>query len=139
MPIARVTDRPASTKSCPSARAEPGALLLGIVGQDGVVQNIATRIEIDADFVTTASKIGPPEARFRFASTCVEGRCSQWTGSACGIVERVLMAMTEQGVAPAAELPRCVIRGSCRWYSQRGEAACRACVYVVTDQTQACA
>jgi len=43
--------------------------------------------------------------------------------------------MADQNIAPAENLPRCVIRGTCRWYSQRGTDACRACVYVVTDQS----
>ncbi|CCV14212.1 hypothetical protein [Mesorhizobium sp. STM 4661] len=123
-------------KSCPSARAEPGALLIGVVGADGIVQPIPTRLEIDAEFVEQASKAGAPEARFRFAGRCVEGKCKQWTGNSCGVIEKVLTGMTEQMVAPAENLPRCVIRGTCRWYSQRGADACRACVYVVTDQSK---
>ena len=121
-------------KSCPSARAEPGALLIGVVGEDGRVQPIPTRLEIDADFVERASENGIPEARFRFAGRCVEGGCAQWTGNSCGVIEKVLTGMAEQAVQPAESLPRCAIRGTCRWYSQRGQAACRACVFVVTDQ-----
>ncbi|CAN7448072.1 hypothetical protein [Mesorhizobium sp. LjNodule214] len=122
-------------KSCPSARAEPGALLIGVVGADGIVQPIPTRLEIDADFVEQASKSGVPEARFRFGGRCVEGKCKQWTGNSCGVIEKVLTGMTDQNIQPAENLPRCVIRGTCRWYSQRGADACRACVYVVTDQS----
>ncbi|WP_258601443.1 hypothetical protein [Mesorhizobium sp. AR10] len=126
-------------KSCPSARAVPGALLIGVVGPDGTVQPIPTRLEIDADFVDLASKKGVPEARFRFAGRCVEGKCKQWTGNSCGVIEKVLTGMVDQAVEPAENLPRCVIRGSCRWYSQRGADACRACVYVVTDQSMVAA
>lgn len=121
-------------RSCPSAPAEPGALLIGIVGDDGIVQPVPTRLEIDDDFITLAGKIGAPEARFRFAGRCVEGQCRQWTGNSCGVIERVLAGMSDQQIDPAVSLPRCAIRGSCRWYSQRGAEACRACVYVVTDQ-----
>jgi hypothetical protein len=126
-------------KSCPSARAEPGALLIGVVGADGIVQPIRTRLEIDADFVEQASKSGVPEARFRFAGRCVEGKCKQWTGNSCGVIEKVLTGLADQKIAPAENLPRCAIRGSCRWYSQRGADACRACVYVVTDQSMGAA
>ena len=121
-------------RSCPSAPAEPGALLIGIVGDDGIVQPVPTRLEIDADFITLAGKTGAPEARFRFAGKCVEGKCRQWTGNSCSVIERVLAGMDDQKIDPAANLPRCAIRGSCRWYSQRGGEACRACIYVVTDQ-----
>nr|WP_245432573.1 hypothetical protein [Mesorhizobium loti] len=99
-----------------------------------MVQPIPTRLEIDADFIARASKAGTPEARFRFAGRCVEGKCRQWTGNSCGVIEKVLAGMTDQAIDPAAGLPRCAIRGSCRWYTQRGGDACRACVYVVTDQ-----
>jgi hypothetical protein len=122
-------------KSCPSARAEPGALLIGIVGADGMVQPIPTRLEIDADFVERARQGGPPEARFRFAGRCVEGKCAQWTGNSCGVIEKVLTGMADQNVKAADNLPRCAIRGTCRWFSQRGKAACLACAFVVTDQT----
>ncbi|HEV2504223.1 MAG TPA: hypothetical protein VGV39_14190 [Mesorhizobium sp.] len=121
-------------KSCPSAPAEAGALLIGVVGSDGIVQPIPTRLEIDSDFIARASKAGAPEARFRFAGRCVEGKCRQWTGNSCGVIEKVLAGMTDQAIDPAAGLPRCSIRGSCRWYAQRGGDACRACIYVVTDQ-----
>lgn len=130
----RPSDRDDGQRSCPSARAEPGALLIGIVGDDGIVQPVPTRLEIDDDFIALAGKIGAPEARFRFAGRCVEGQCRQWTGNSCGVIEKVLAGMTDQRIDPAANLPRCAIRGSCRWYSQRGGEACRACVYVITDQ-----
>lgn len=109
--------------------------MIGIVGADGVVQPIPTRLEIDADFVERARQRGSPEARFRFAGRCVEGGCSQWTGNSCGVIEKVLTGMAEQVVKPVDNLPRCAIRGTCRWYSQRGKAACQACVFVVTDQS----
>lgn len=132
--VARTAGSGATQKSCPSAPAEAGALLIGVVGSDGIVQPIPTRLEIDADFIAQASKTGAPEARFRFAGRCVEGKCRQWTGNSCGVIEKVLAGMTDQAIDPAAGLPRCAIRGSCRWYAQRGGDACRACVYVVTDQ-----
>ena len=126
-------------KSCPSARAEAGALLIGVVGPDGIVRPIPKRFEIDAEFVEQASEAGAPEARFRFASRCVEGKCKQWTGNSCGVIEKVLTGMAEQMIAPAENLPSCAIRGSCRWYSQHGADACRACVYVITDQSMVAA
>ncbi len=121
--------------SCPSARAEAGAELIGIVGPDGKVQAVQTPMMVDEDFIARASRHGSPEARFRFSNTCVEGRCSQWTGQSCGVVEKVLSAMTQQGIDAAEAPPRCGIRGTCRWYHQRGADACRACIHVVTDQT----
>jgi hypothetical protein len=36
-------------------------------------------------------------------------------------------------VGNAPGLPGCGIRQSCRWFHQRGEAACRICPEIVTD------
>lgn len=116
--------------ACPSARAEPGNLLYGRVAE-GQVQRLGTPLEVSQDFIDTVSANGPPERRFRFAGTCQEGKCAQWTGSGCGVIERVLteLAPIEEGVA----LPRCFLRATCRWFAQEGGVACKACSHVVTD------
>jgi hypothetical protein len=86
---------------------------------------------IDADFVQRAEQMGRPEARFRFSLPCVEAGCPQWTGSGCGVVDHVI---AEEGAGDVtAALPNCAIRGSCRWFSQRGRAACAVCPLVVAD------
>lgn len=127
-------DRAPIPRSCPSAPAEPGARLIGIAGPDGRIQNLRTPLPVDAGFLAYASVQGPPEARMRFAGRCVEGRCKQWTGHSCGVIERVLDRLAELGDPQAeAELQPCAIRGSCRWFGQSGRAACRACTLVVTD------
>ena len=116
--------------ACPSARAEPGNLLYGQV-VEGRVHRLGTPLEVTPDFVDSVSANGPPERRFRFAGTCQEGRCAQWTGTGCGVIERVL---TELAPPPSAALPRCFLRGNCRWYAQEGAPACAACSHVVTDR-----
>jgi len=121
------------TRLCPSAPAEPGALVIGVVGPEGRVAHLATPLRADGDFVERLRRDGTsPETRFRFSGTCQEGRCAQWTGSACGIIERVLARLDPAEAAQT--LPRCGIRRDCRWYSQRGATACHACPLVVTDQ-----
>jgi hypothetical protein len=117
---------------CPSARCEPGAILLGIVGADGVVGYVRPQIDVDEEFVATAHQGRSPEKRFRFASRCVEAKCMQWTGSRCGVIDKVLDRQ-ERGELPAAELPACTIRQECRWYAQSGSRACTVCPFVVTD------
>lgn len=121
--------------ACPSTRALPGAHLIGIVGSDGAVQPILPSLRIDQDFIAAATPHGPLEQRFRFAGRCIEGACRQWTGSGCGVVERVLGALAAEPEVMARPLPRCAIRATCRWYHQRGAAACRPCSFVVTDAT----
>jgi hypothetical protein len=124
----------ADAKTCPSARGAPGAILLGVVGSDGRVKPIRTPIIVDADFVRAASEHGPPEARMRFASPCQTTGCQQWSRGGCGIVEKVLSHLAVPDL-PTGALPPCTIRGTCRWFSQRGARACSVCDLVVTDQT----
>jgi hypothetical protein len=120
-------------RTCPSARAEPGALLLGLVGAEGRVKPLRTAMAVDAGFIEGARESGPPEARMRFANACVKGACAQWTGHHCGVIERVL---THLGQPPApAALPPCLIRATCRWFAERGAAACGVCDQVVTDNS----
>ncbi len=124
---------PEAGLACPSARAEPGNLLYGRV-VNGQVERLGTPLAVSQQFVDSIAANGPPEQRFRFAGACQEGRCAQWTGTGCGVIERVL---AETGREEAvATLPRCFLRASCRWFSQRGGEACAACNLVVTDQRQ---
>jgi hypothetical protein len=124
-------DSNAAALACPSARAEPGNLLYGHVTA-GTVHRLGTPIPITAEFVEAISANGPPERRFRFAGTCQEGRCAQWTGTGCGVIERVLAELEPAG--SDAALPRCFLRASCRWFAQEGGVACAACSHVVTDR-----
>jgi len=116
---------------CPSARAEPGATLLGLVGEDGRVSYLKDRIEVDQAFIDLVSKDGPPEERLRFASTCVEGRCRQWNGTRCGVLKDVAPYLgSGEGTS---SLQPCSIRPACRWYRQDGPSACRTCPGVITE------
>jgi hypothetical protein len=119
--------------ACPSARAEAGATLIGVIGTDGRVAYLKTALQIDQDFIDEASRGGAPEERFRFSGTCVEGRCVQWNGAAsrCGVLDGVRPVLGD-GTGAGALQP-CVIRGACRWYQQDGAAACRICPMVITE------
>ena len=135
---ARSAPAAAESQTCPSARCEPGATLLGIVEADGRVAPLRTRLVIDEAFVAKAAQGRSPESRFRFASRCVEGGCQQWTGCGCGVIDRAMAALEgdlEAAVQPES-LPPCLIRTTCRWYRQRQAAACKVCTYVVTDTTR---
>ncbi|NUQ93809.1 MAG: hypothetical protein HOQ11_01575 [Gemmatimonadaceae bacterium] len=118
---------------CPSARCEEGAILVGVVLGDGRVAYAAEEARIDAEFVAIAREGRQPESRFRFAGRCVQGACRQWTGSRCGVIDRVL----DEGLAAAASmpatLPQCSIRAQCRWFDQAGADACAACPVVITS------
>ena len=117
---------------CPSGQCEEGAQLLGVVQADGTIGYLGQPIPIDADFVATARTGRSPERRFRFTSKCVEGACQQWTGTRCGVIDKMIEALQP---VDEATLPRCGIRSYCRWFHQNGVAACRTCRLVITDCT----
>lgn len=119
---------------CPSAPAAPGTTVLGMVGEEGRIVHFATPLTADEGFLETARAIDDrPESIFRFSSACAEDKCSQWNGSACGLIDRIVSQLAETGVATNPETPPCVIRAQCRWFLQNSYDACRVCSYVVTD------
>jgi hypothetical protein len=118
---------------CPSACCEEGAILLGIVGVDGVIGYVTPQMTVDTDFCRAAQQGRKPETRFRFAQPCVENQCIQWTGSCCGLIHQVLESsegVRITGQSPEA-LPQCVIRSSCRWFAQAGTQACAVCPVII--------
>lgn len=123
----------ASSRTCPSGPCEPGAILLGLVDEQDEVGYLTPAITIDERFVARAERGRSPQKRFRFATPCVEGGCAQWTGSRCGVIDRVLEAEGLEPVGEPGELPQCAIRGSCRWFAQSGAEACAVCPLVITD------
>jgi hypothetical protein len=126
---------PSSELTCPSGCCEEGAILLGVVGADGVVGYISPRATVNAQFLQRVQVGGSPERRFRFAQPCVDSQCRQWTEAGCGVIDRVLAARDEADHLPgrSSSLPQCSIRRSCRWFAQRGARACEVCPFVVTD------
>lgn len=127
--------RPA-TYACPSAPAEPGTGLLGVLGPDGKIHNLRTLMPVDQSFLDAVRVRGAPEERMRFTSRCQTSGCSQWTGTRCGVIDRAMQELEVPSTPPAAELPPCTIRGTCRWFAQNGPAACGTCAYIVTDTRQ---
>jgi len=124
-----------SDRLCPSARCEEGAILVGIVGANGVVGYITPQVTINSDFVHQARKGRAPEKRFRFSQPCIESGCQQWTGCRCGVIDRALKAVEEANATDVSTrtVPKCSIRLQCRWFAQRGVEACTVCPLVITD------
>lgn len=120
-------------RTCPSARCAPGNRLIGIKGRDGRVDNLRTPLPVTPDFARAAADHGPPEARMRFAGRCETSGCAQWTGTRCGVIDRVMGHLEALGVPLGTELPPCAIRATCRWFDQTGARACAGCAYVTTD------
>lgn len=120
---------------CPSSKAQPGAQLLGVRQEDGTVAILPQPLRIDEAFVETANAAAPAEQSFRFTNKCVESGCMQWTGTRCGVADKVLSVLDQLPVVEA--LPECGIRPQCRWFGQNGPVACRACAFVITHTTEA--
>jgi hypothetical protein len=120
----------AHERSCPSGRAVDGASLIGIVGADGRLGYLNRAIPLEDAFLERVSGRAPMR-RFRFSEPCIEAGCAQWTGSSCGVIDKVLGGADEVLDAGAERLPRCPIRKSCRWFHQVGRDACGVCPFVV--------
>jgi hypothetical protein len=120
-------------KACPSGPCQEGALLLGVMSEQGRLAYVQPPTRIDGEFVSRARALGNPERRFRFSVSCIEAGCPQWTGCGCAVVDKLLDEHAPDAPRSAGELPRCGIRASCRWYGQRGAAACAVCPLVVAD------
>ncbi len=116
-------------KLCPSAPAQEGAILLGVVQADGSVAYLRDRIEVTREFLEIARAGRSPERRFRFSSPCQKSACQQWVSGRCSLPMRLAEIIPESA---NDELPRCSIRAQCRWFHQAGAVACRACPSVVT-------
>ncbi len=126
-------DPTSGDRTCPSARCAPGNRLIGVRGPDGRIAAVRTPLPVTEDFVAAASEHGPPEARMRFAGRCATSGCAQWTGSRCGVIDRVMAHLDALKVPLDPGLPPCAIRATCRWFDQTGSTACAGCSYVVTD------
>jgi hypothetical protein len=116
---------------CPSGPIdEPKARVLGVIDADGRLQFAEQPIVIDERFKELAKKGRNPNLRFRFVTPCIQNACRHWQEGRCVVADIV----TDEMSAPETDpLPPCPVRASCRWFHQRGEAACRICPEVVAD------
>jgi hypothetical protein len=120
---------------CPAHRCKQGSLLLGARLENGTVAIFPEALAIDAEFIENAKNSPAPiEERFRFTNKCIEGGCKQWTGTACGVAERVVSFLdTVDEIDP--HFP-CSIRKNCRWFLQQQYDACKICPYILTEITE---
>lgn len=130
-------DRP---RACPSTPCRSGASVLGVTTGVGRLAYLPMPVFVDSAFEARLEASGRPESRYRFTGPCVEGECAQWTGARCGVIDHVLddppgpeRAGAAGTALPGPFLPSCGIRADCRWFAQRGAAACAACPSIVTD------
>lgn len=118
---------------CPSGRARAGAVLVGVVGADARIGYLQPRMRVDDDWLAEARAAGNPdlERRFRFAEPCRTDICGHWKGDHCGVAAAAVQSYEERAVS--APVSACAIRRDCRWFAERGTAACRACTFVVRN------
>jgi hypothetical protein len=117
--------------TCPSGRCRASSLLIGVRTEAGLGY-VTPPLPVDAEFIERVAETGGgAEQRFRFAEPCIERGCQQWTGDACGLIDRLLVS----DQPAATDLPACGIRSRCRWFAQAHERACAVCPLVVTDNT----
>ena len=123
-----------STTLYPSARAEEGALLLGVIGSGQSVSMLPEPEPITGELAEAIAAVDTPERQFRFANRCVKSGCNQWHEGRCGVIDLVMSF--NQHLKEPATLPACGIRTQCRWHKQTGSKACLVCPFIVTDSTQ---
>jgi len=113
---------------CPSA--QPGMhnpRLLGVVTFDEGTPRVAYLNEPD-ELLKLAEPAEPREV-FRMAAQCEESRCAHFSGTRCSLATRIVQILP----AVVDSLPACLIRATCRWYTQEGKPACVRCPQVVTQ------
>lgn len=121
---------------CPSSPCDwPGVRLIGVVG--GAVNRPKVMYTgpqpVSPDLLACAAPATPTEV-FRFASPCQENRCVQFDGTRCRLSELIVrLSPPEDGTASLGDLPPCGIRSRCRWWREKGVAACRSCPGIATD------
>jgi hypothetical protein len=120
-----------SVVQCPSAQpAMPGAVIHGVVdAASGKIQHLSTPEPVTPELLAMTAPLLPTQV-LRISAPCQGGACGHFNGTDCTLVDRIVQIMPVTDSA----LPSCAIRANCRWFSQRGRAACMRCDQIVTDE-----
>jgi hypothetical protein len=106
------------------------ARVLGVVSGEAGAPRLAylnERVPASAELLAEAAPAEPGEV-FRLAARCEQSRCTHFEGGRCQLAVRIV-----EGLAAVTDkLPPCIIRSTCRWYSQEGAQACYRCPQIVT-------
>jgi hypothetical protein len=129
-------DRSAPTCYCPSAQPDwEGGVVLGVVlgtAQAPRLGHLEVLEPVTDELMALAGPVAPTEV-FRIAAPCLGTECTHFDGKDCRLVQRLVTLLP-----PVIEvLLSCALRPSCRWWQQRGRAACLRCPQVVTDSNYA--
>ena len=117
---------------CPSAQQGMKDLqLIGVVTFEEDEPRVAylnESVPVTEDLLASVEPADPREV-FRMAGHCEELRCTHFNGTNCKLATRIVQILP----AVVDGLPACLIRASCRWYTQEGKPACLRCPQVVTQ------
>lgn len=117
---------------CPSAQPTlPDAHAIGLVDHtmdEPEVAYLERPLPVTPELLESTAPVRPTEV-FRFAAPCQTDKCGHWDGTDCGLVARVTQLLPVVSLV----LPRCNVRGDCRWYHQSGRSACMRCPQVLTQ------
>lgn len=120
-----------SVVQCPSAQPTMlGAVIHGVVdAASGKIQHLSTPEPVTPELLAMTAPLLPTQV-LRISAPCQGGACGHFNGTACTLVDRIVQIMP----ASDSSLPYCAIRATCRWFGQRGKAACMRCDQIVTDE-----
>jgi hypothetical protein len=121
---------------CPSAQPgmkEPRLIGVAMFEQERpYVAYLNEPVPLSQEVLAMAGPANPNEV-FRIAAHCEESRCTHFNGQQCTLATRIVQILP----AVVDALPACLIRGTCRWYTQEGKAACFRCPQVITQPLDA--
>jgi hypothetical protein len=109
--------------------AEPR--LIGVVTHEEEgprIAYLAEQVPLNDELLVQIGTAEPSQV-FRIAAHCEEKRCVHFNGTKCKLASRIVESLPT--VVDA--LPHCLIRNSCRWYTQEGKEACFRCPQVITQ------
>jgi hypothetical protein len=118
-------------KLCPSA--QPGmdnCQVLGVVQRDGpkpMLLYLSSPVPATEAVLAMTAPLKVTEV-YRLSATCAEHKCPHFDGADCRLATRIV----ERLPAAVEALPPCIIRKTCRWFSQEGGAACLRCPEITT-------
>lgn len=126
--------RPRQTSGllCPSARPEsPEAAIFGVVDRSTATPEVRYLREpapLSDDLLGLLQGASPGEV-WRIGAPCAGSGCLHFDGVECSLGERLVQLGSR-----SAEVPRCALRAAgCRWFHERGPAACKVCCFVLSD------
>lgn len=117
---------------CPSAQPgmkEPRLIGVAMFDQDQpYVAYLNEPVPLSNEILSLAGPADPREV-FRIAAHCEESKCTHFNGDKCNLATRIVQILP----AVVDNLPACLIRATCRWYTQEGKDACFRCPQVITQ------